>query len=232
MSGTVLLIQHMDDGRDDRLARHLFRRGFALDWRNPARGDALPRSAQDYAAAVVYGGSQSANDADALDWMAAEIAWIARWVDAGRPYLGLCLGGQLLARALGAKVRAHPGGLHEIGFVRVSPSGKSAPILEAPLHVYQWHREGFEVPAGGELLASGEDFASQAFRVGRCAYALQFHAEATARMRRAWLDSAGHMLSAPGAHARERQEADARRYDRPMQAWFTRFIDTHLLPVD
>ena len=114
MPETVLLIQHMDDGREDRVARHLRRRGFALDWRNPARGDALPRNPRNYSAAVVYGGSQSANDA-------AELAW---------------------------------------------------------------------------------------------------------------LNSAAHMLSAPGAHPRERQEADARRYERPMQAWLTGFIDAHLLPVD
>lgn len=231
LTGTVLLVQHMDDGREDRVAMHLARRGFALDWRNPARGDPLPRNQRRYAAAVVYGGSQSVTDAGRLGWMQAEIDWVARWVEADRPYLGLCLGGQLLACAMGARVAAHPRGLHEIGFVRVRPAPGAEEFLAAPLHVYQWHSEGFRVPARGELLAQGEAFPNQAFRVGRQAFALQFHPEATARMRARWLDESAHMLTAPGAHGRERQQADARRFDARMQAWLTRFIDTQLLPA-
>jgi len=231
LTDTVLLIQHMDDGREDRVASHLARRGFTLDWCNPARGEPLPRDQHGYAAVVVYGGTQSANDAGHLDWMACEIEWIARWVGADKPYLGLCLGGQLLARALGAEVGAHPRGLHEIGFVRVLPSPGAERYLSAPLHVYQWHSEGFQVPAQGSRLAIGEDFANQAFRVGGRAFALQFHPEATPRMRTRWLDASAHMLSAPGAHSRKRQEADARHFDAPMQAWLEGLIDTHLLPV-
>jgi GMP synthase (glutamine-hydrolysing) len=231
LADSVLLIQHMDDGHDDRVARHLSRRGFVLEWRNPSRGDALPQRHADYAAAVVYGGIQSVNDAERLDYMRAELDWIEAWAAAGRPYLGLCLGGQLLARAMGARVAPHSGGLHEVGFVPVMPTAPGRRYFPASLHVYQWHHEGFEIPDGAEALATGETYPNQAFRAGPRAFGLQFHPEATPRMRRAWFDDAGHMLLAPGAHPRARQEADAKRFDAPMEAWLKTLIDTHLLPA-
>jgi GMP synthase (glutamine-hydrolysing) len=232
VTATVLLIQHMDDGRDDRVAGHLSRRGFTLEWCNPARGDPLPEAGGGYAAAVVYGGIQSANDAPRDAWMRAEIEWIRRWVLDGGAYLGLCLGGQLLARALGAEVGPHADGLHEIGFVPVQPTAAGLDVFPGPLHVYQWHNEGFTVPDGGELLARGEVFSNQAFRVGDGAFGLQFHPEATARMRGEWLDASAHTLVAPGAHPRARQERDARRFDEPMEDWLLGFIDGHVLPID
>lgn len=229
MAEKVLLIQHMQDGQDDRVARHLSRRGFVLEWRSPARGEALPRNHTDYAAVVVYGGIQSVNDAERLDFIGAEIDWIRRWVSADRAYLGLCLGGQLLARAMHARVAPHPGGLCEIGFVPVRPTALGRRFFPERLHVYQWHQEGFEIPEGGELLATGETYPNQAFRVGRRAFGLQFHPEATPRMRAEWLDASEHMLGMPGAHSRDRQEADARRFDAAMQAWLEALIDNHLL---
>jgi GMP synthase (glutamine-hydrolysing) len=141
----------------------------------------------------------------------------------------LCLGAQLLARALGAHVGPHPGGLHEIGFVPVQPTHAGRRFFPGPLHVYQWHQEGFAVPDGGELLATGDVYPNQAFRAGKRAFGLQFHAEATAHMRAGWMDASAHMLNEPGAHGRERQEADAARFEQPMEDWLLSFIDSHLL---
>jgi GMP synthase-like glutamine amidotransferase len=70
----------MDDGRQDRVASHLSRRGFALQWCNPSRGDALPGHDEDHAAVVVYGGIQSVNDAEHHAYMRAELDWVQRWV--------------------------------------------------------------------------------------------------------------------------------------------------------
>jgi len=80
------------------------------------------------------------------------------------------------------------------------------------------------------LLATGEVYPNQAFRVGQRAFGLQFHPETTPQMRGDWMDDAAHMLNAPGSHPRERQEADAQRFEAPMADWLTTLIDTHLLP--
>ncbi len=219
----------MADGRNDRVASHLSRRGFALEWCNPSQGDSLPDHHGEYAATVVYGGIQSVNDAERHAYIRAELDWIQRWIENDRPYLGLCLGAQLLARALGARVGPHPAGLHEIGFVPVQPTDKGRAFFPGPLHVYQWHHEGFAIPDGDELLATGEVYPNQAFRTGRRAFGLQFHPEATPQMRRQWLDASGHMLDEPGAHGRERQEADAERFEQPMEDWLLALIDRHVL---
>ena len=134
-------------------------------------------------------------------------------------------------RALDARVGPHPEGLHEIGFVPVHPTVAGRRFFPAPLHVYQWHYEGFAIPDGADRLATGQVYPNQAFRVGRRAFGLQFHPEATPQMRRQWLDASGHMLDEPGAHGRERQEADAERFEQPMEDWLLALIDSHLLPA-
>ncbi len=230
MPEKVLLIQHMADGRDDRVASHLSRRGFALQWCNPSLGDLLPALHHEYAAVVVYGGIQSVNDAERHAYIRAELDWIQRWIADDRPYLGLCLGGQLLARALDARIGPHPEGLHEIGFVPVEATKQGRRYFPPRLHVYQWHQEGFAIPDGAQRLATGRVYPNQAFRAGSRAFGLQFHPEATPRMRDEWLDAAGHMLTEPGAHGRARQQLDAKRYEQPMEDWLLTLIDNHLLP--
>ncbi|MFQ6018283.1 MAG: hypothetical protein ACE5KF_08805 [Kiloniellaceae bacterium] len=232
MNQTVLLIDHPVGKRDDRVSGRLVARGFRIEWRGPGKGESLPAPEADYDAVVVYGGAESANDGAAKPYIREELDWIERWLDGGKPFLGLCLGGQLLARVLGARVAPHPEGLYEIGYFPVKPAGAAGGFVDGLSHVYHWHKEGFEVPRSAELLAEGTTFPNQAFRYGRNAYALQFHPEVPVPVMTRWLQEAAHMLGNPNAHPPERQLADAERFDAPLAAWLDGFLDDWLADRD
>jgi GMP synthase (glutamine-hydrolysing) len=228
MKPTVLLIDHPVSQRDDRASAQLQEMGYALQWCSPGRGDTLPPSDSGYAGVICYGGTESVNEADRVAYIRQEIDWIARWVDAGKPYLGICLGAQLLASALGGRVMPHKDGLHEIGYVEITPTPAANGFLAGPMHVYHWHNEGFEIPASAELLASGPVFPNQAFRYGERAYGIQFHPEMGPEVISRWMREAAHMLEEPGAQPAEKQMADNKRFDGEMAAWLRGFLDRWL----
>lgn len=227
---TVLLIDHPVGKRDDRASRKLAERGYALEWCCPGKGEELPPADDErYCAAVVYGGPESANDDK--PYLKQELDWIEAWVARDQPFLGICLGAQLLARTLGARVARHDDGLHEIGYVPIAPTATCDGFLGGEMHVYHWHKEGFDLPAGAELLAVGPTFPNQAYRYGRAAYGIQFHPEVTAQVLQRWCREASEMLDAPGAHDAQRQIAEAQRYDAPMARWLDGFLDLWLGPA-
>ena len=205
-------------------------RGLELDLRRHACGDPLPESVEDYAGVVVFGGPMSANDDATLPFIKRELDWISVPLAEDKPFLGICLGGQLLARALGAKVGPHEEGWHEIGYypVRAAEAGRGLFADEQPF--YQWHGEGFDLPRGAELLATGHYFRNQAFSYGR-AHAIQFHPEVTREMMLRWTQKAAHRLVLPGAKPRETHLEENRLYDAGVEAWLGRFFDSWLEPA-
>jgi GMP synthase (glutamine-hydrolysing) len=141
-------------------------------------------------AVLAMGGPMSAGDEAGHPWLREEKALLRDAVEAGRPFLGVCLGAQLLAAALGAPVHPNPAG-PEVGLLPVerTAAGRADPVLGAldePLVTLQWHGDTFGLPPGGELLASSPLARHQAFRVGRRAYGVQFHLEVTGAMARQW----------------------------------------------
>ena len=144
--------------------------GHALEYRYPTEGDALPEP-EGYAGVVVFGGRWSANDCGSEPWIPRELAFLERCLATDTPLFGVCLGAQLLARVLGARVGPHVDGLREIGFHRVDPVPGAEGFLAEPLTVMQWHSEGFDTPpglrAGGHLRALPRPGLSRSGRASR-----------------------------------------------------------------
>jgi GMP synthase (glutamine-hydrolysing) len=225
MSGKIVLIDHPSGNhRDDRLSARLGALGYELHWSCPGNGDPLPRPNGEFLAAVVFGGPESANDDGTLDYIGREIEWVGDWVKTEKPFLGICLGGQILARALGAEVSGHPDALCEIGYRPIVETEQGRGFLDSISHVYHWHREGFDLADGVEPLARGKDFANQAFRYGPKRIGLQFHPEVTTSIMARWISEAGHMLVEDGADPASQQQEDAGRHDEPLGRWLNRFI--------
>jgi len=136
---------------------------------------------------IFLGGSMSVNEDH--PYLRRELGFIDQALAAGLPVLGICLGAQLLAKALGAEVYRNP--VPELGWAPVwrTEAGHRDPLLghlRDPEVVMHWHEETFDLPAGATWLAYSEACRHQAFRFGSTAYGLQFHLEATPEMISAW----------------------------------------------
>jgi GMP synthase (glutamine-hydrolysing) len=229
VSPKILVILHQEHSTPGRVGRLLRERGYELDVRRPRFGDPLPRTMVDHDGAVIFGGPMSANDDE--DWIRREIDWIGVPLEEEKPFLGICLGAQMMVRHLGGRVASHHDGHVEIGYWPIRPTPAGQALMEWPSHVYHWHREGFEHVAGAELLARGETFENQAIRVGRAAYGLQFHPEVTHLMLCRWTMSGDEKLCVPGAQDRVTQIAGRFQHDYAIQAWLDRFLDLWLEPA-
>ena len=219
----VLVILHQERSTTGRIGRLLREQGYKLDIRRPRFGDPLPATMAAYDGAIVFGGPMSANDNE--DFVRREIDWIGVPLAASKPFLGICLGAQMLARHLGHRVAPHPEGRVEAGYYPIRATAQGRQVWPAfPSKVYQWHREGFDVPRGATLLAEGDDFEAQAFRYGRHAYGLQFHPEVTYHMMCRWTVSCAERLEMPGALPRDRHFRDWYQHDGQVARWLDAFL--------
>lgn len=228
MTRPVLIILHQEHSTPGRVGRLLQQRGISLDIRRPRFGDALPQTMDDHAGAIIFGGPMSANDPD--DWMKIETDWIGVPLRDKSPFLGICLGAQMLTRHLGGTVSFHPAGKIEAGYypIIITPEGRA---LEKemgapwPDTVYQWHREGTASPACCTLMATGDEFYEQAYRCGDNAWGLQFHPEVTFAMMHRWTTRAWERLTLPHARTREEHLAGWFAHDAAVGRWLDAFLD-------
>jgi GMP synthase-like glutamine amidotransferase len=202
-------------------------------------GEPLP-DWQGFDAIVAMGGPMSATDDAELPWLTAEKRLIAEAVRAGVPYWGVCLGVQLLAASLGARVYA--GDEPEVGLlpIEITPEGRADPVfanLPDGLVTLQWHGDTFDLPEGAVRLAGSPAYTNQAFRYGN-AYGVQFHLEVSDGMAQEWAHVPAYAASldrtlGPGAagpflRSIEERSAEMRENGREL---FERFVDAVVAPA-
>jgi len=220
----ILTVLHQERSSPGRVGQLLLEAGFALDIRRPPLGDTLPETLEDHAGAVIFGGPMSANDSE--DFVRAETDWLAIPLAEDKPFLGICLGAQMLANHLGGRVGPHPDGLVEIGWYPLEPTEAGRALMDWPSMVYHFHREGFELPQTATLLATGSSYPNQAFRYGKNAWGVQFHAELTRAMMHRWVVRGAERFTLCGAQ-QGRDHLDGRMiYDAVLRAWLHRFLAT------
>ncbi len=222
-SQKVLIILHQETSTPGRVGQMLIERGFALDIRRPPLGHPLPETLEDHAGAVMFGGPMSANDAE--EYVKREIDWLAVPLREEKPFFGICLGAQKLVRHLGGTVTAHPDGEVEVGYYPLHATNEGKALMEWPQMIYQWHREGFDLPDGAECLAYGDTFHNQAFRYGKNAYAVQFHSELTLAMMHRWTVKGAERMELPGAQDKAQHMAQRPVYDPATKQWLSEFLD-------
>ena len=231
----VLVFQHVPFEPLGTLDPLLKDAGFRIRYVNFGREPEARPELERYEALIVLGGPMNADQINTYPNLLTEVEIIREAVERDMSVLGICLGAQLLAKALGGTVARNE--VREIGWydVELTEAGRNDPVLStfAPRQeVFQWHEDGIELPSGCELLASSPASPVQAFRHGEHAYGFQFHLEANEPLIERWLDVPAHadVLNEEQGHI----DPDAIRDKIPgsigplqelSKATFTRWID-------
>jgi GMP synthase (glutamine-hydrolysing) len=229
----VLALQHVWDDPPAYLTEILREHGIACD---TVEVEKMPvPEPVSYQAIILMGGPQHLYADEHLAYFRQEKALLRQAVAEDIPTLGICLGGQLLASALGAEVRRHH--LAEVGFFHIplTAAGRQDPLfagLPGQQLAFHWHENVFELPEGAILLASNENAPNQAFRYGPRAYGLQFHIELNTELINIWLRHPVYAqeiistLNDEGAPARLAQEwtEKAALYQAHTRAMFENFL--------
>lgn len=226
---TAIALRHLHFEDLGTLEPLLVARGYAVRYLDAPIDDLY---AVDMAAAdllVVLGGPIGAFDDHIYPFLRDELAVVLQWLASGRPLLGICLGAQLIARALGASVASM--GVKEIGFapLTLTQKGEGSPLAAlGQTPVLHWHGDHFGIPYGATRLAGTQPCASQAFCIGRNVLALQCHLEANPRQIERWLVGHACELAQAGidVHAL-RSQAQALQSRLPQAAWavFTAWLN-------
>ena len=224
-SNTIVFIDHHDNLQDDLAWTHVGKLGFDRQLIRPFMGDVLPDPNQAVAGVVIYGGSQNVGEQDQYPFLTEELAWIETCMRNNIALLGICLGGQLIAHALGASVTPRYPEECEFGYYRIEPTSEVQTWLTEPLTVTQAHFEEFGLPETATRLASSERYQNQGFCVGDNILGLQFHPEVTPDIFRRWQDADWAMFDIPGSQTRDQQSALMNIHASSQAQWFEATLD-------
>lgn len=226
----VLIVLHQESSSPGRVGQMLQARGHRLDIRRPPLGDLLPETLEDYAGTVIFGGPMSANDD--LEHVRRETDWIGVALRENKPFLGICLGAQMLVNHLGGRVYGREDGRVEIGWYPIEATPDGAALMDWPDMVYQFHREGFTLPDDAVHLAQSQTYENQAFRYGDNAWGVQFHAELTLAMMHRWAVRGAHRFCLPDAQPGEAHLGGRHVWDQALRRWLEAFLDRVFSPSD
>lgn len=188
----ILFIKHIDIEGPETLGRFFDQKGFEIGVINLDQGEAFPSSLKNLEAVISLGGPMNVYEEEKYPFLVEENIFIQKIVKEEIPFLGICLGAQVLAKACGIKVVRSP--QEEIGFsnVRLTDAGQRDPLFEgigAEFEVFQWHGDMCDVLDEKSLLASSNKCPYQGFKIGTNAYGLQFHIEITEKSIKEWSDA-------------------------------------------
>ena len=188
----ILFIKHVPAEGPETLGDFFEKKGFKNKIIELYNKEHLPKSFNDIEAVIILGGPMNVYEEEAYPFLKEEDKFIKEILKNEIPYLGICLGAQLLAKAQGAQVVKSP--RQEIGFskIKLTREGQDDPLFKnlAPeIDVYQWHEDMFHIPVKGKLLAGSNECPFQVLKVGSSAYGLQFHVEITDQSIRLWSDA-------------------------------------------
>ena len=226
----VLFIFHQKTSVSGDVGKKFKQRGFVAEIVRPPLGDTLPNDLSKYSAVVIFGGPMSVNDDE--EFIKNEIKWMKNVVNSKIPFLGICLGAQILAKYLGCEVVKNKNDLAEIGFFEIKPVGEGDQIFKNQNIFYQFHTEGFDIPITCQLLAKGDIFKNQAFKYENC-YALQFHPEVNFSVHLRWLFlvllKKPKILFQKGSQNLFKQLKLRFKYNKSISLWLDSFLDNYLL---
>lgn len=213
-----VVIQHVPFEGPGRIAEWMRDRGHNLREVHLYRGDPLPdMEAVDWA--VLMGGPMSVNDTEQYEWLIPEILWVRNLIEHRRRVLGICLGAQIIARALGSQV--YPSHEGEIGWYSVSVHTSAPVALPENMEALHWHGETFDLPSGAVRWASSAACPNQAFCFNKRVMGLQFHLESTKESVEALVTNAGHEIGRGRFHMGAREIIDRTAVDHVLR-------ETHL----
>jgi GMP synthase (glutamine-hydrolysing) len=237
MSKRILVVQHLpNEPTDDYVAGWLRTQNCRIDARYPSTGDKLPDPwGNEFDAVVIYGGVQNCTEVDQFPFLQTEIDWARTWIERDKPYLGFCLGGQIMSSALGGTINRREDDRKEIGYVPIIPTdaGRACGFMSEALPIFEWHQEQFSVPESCQLLATGGGhFPHQAISYGERAFGFQFHPEITTQLIKRWHNDAGDIYhGVPGADSQKKQIEDEARYQPAVNDWLSGFLTSWLAKV-
>jgi GMP synthase (glutamine-hydrolysing) len=224
-AGRIVVLQHENLDDTDSGLRHLARQGFTLQLVRPDLGEKLPEPDDDISGVIIGGGPQFVTALDRFPYLRSEMAFAEKLMRRRIPLLGICLGGQLIAHQLGARVGNHPDGCVALGYYRLDVTGEGRGLIPDGMMSLSGNAQGFDRPSDARLLAKGDLFPNQAFAYEEKTVALQFHPEVTSKILDRWKATIGGNAGKPGTQTVAELDAGFARYNETLAAWYRHFLD-------